>query len=93
MKPAIQFVIRQSGWLAFLLFLFAVANGVYVCEGLRQGSGLHGYTIQHRRYDAAYLVSTWAAFVQMLVSAGMAALFSYIALWSKRGSPRVETRG
>ena len=72
MRSAVRFVVRQSGRLAFFLFLFALMNGVHVCEGLWQGSGLHGYTIQHRgRYGSAYVVSTWAAFIVMLAFMGL----------------------
>ena len=79
MKTVIQFVVRQSGWLAFFLLLFALANAAYVCQGLWQGSGLHGYTIQHRgKSGSAYIVSTWMAFIQMLVITGLAGVLLVI---------------
>ena len=58
-----QFMVRQSGWLAFFLVLFAVANAACVCEGLWQGSGLHGYIIERGgRGGPPHVVSVWAGF-------------------------------
>ena len=79
MRSAIQFVVRQSGWAAFFLLLFALMQGWYVCEGLWQGSGLHGYTIQHRgKYGSGYVVSTWTAFILMLAFMGLAGVLLVI---------------
>ena len=86
MKPAVQLVARQSGWLVFFLVLFALMNGAYVCEGLWQGSGLHGYVIQHSaKGGPPRVVSVWLAFVQMLVLAGLAGVFACVALWNSAG--------
>jgi len=72
MKSAVRFIARQSGWLVLFLVLFALLNGAYVCEGLWQGSGLHGYTQQRTKHGSAYMISTWTAFVQMLACVGLA---------------------
>ncbi len=69
-RAAVSWLIRQSGLLAFFCFLFALLNGWYVIEGLYQGGGLHGYTIQPGRRGSPHLVSTWTAFVQMLALLG-----------------------
>ena len=91
MRSAIQFVLRQSGWLAFFLFLFALVQGWYVCEGLWQGSGLYGYTLQHRnRYDSAFVVSTSAAFVRMLAFTGLAGVLLFINRRSVRNGLKPE---
>ena len=91
MRSALQFALRQSGVLAFALFVFALANAVYVCEGLWQGSGLHGYSIQHRgKYGSVYVVSTWTAFVQMLVSIGLAGVLLIINRRSARHGLKPE---
>ncbi len=81
MTSITQFVIRQSGFLAFLLLLFAVANGWYVGEGLWQGSGLHGYTDNMNNKYGFFIVWTWDAFIRMLVFFGLALIFGLIALW------------
>ena len=81
MKQLLQIIIRHSGTLAFGFFLFAAVSGIYVVEGLWQGSGLHGYTFQiGRRGVSSYLASTWTAFLQMLVCTTLGAMFTYIAL-------------
>ena len=73
MKPAVRLIARQSGWLFLLLVVFAVLNAAYVCEGLWQGSGLHGYIIARGgRGGPPRVVSVWAAFVQMLAGVGLA---------------------
>lgn len=85
MKPATQFVISQSGWLAYLFAVFALANSAYVCEGLWQGVGLYGFVFQPGRGGRQpHFVSVWAAFVQMLVFAGLAGVLFGISLWRKR---------
>ena len=79
-----QFMVRQSGWLAFFLVLFAVANAACVCEGLWQGSGLHGYIIERGgRGGPPHVVSVWAAFNQMLVFAGLAGV---LLVFGRRGA-------
>ena len=73
MRPAVQFIIRQSGWLAFSLILFALLNAAYVCEGLWQGAGLHGYIVgRGGRGGPPHMVSVWDAFVQMFAFTGLA---------------------
>jgi len=63
MRLAIQFVVRQSGWLAFSFVLFALLNAAYVCAGLWQRSGLHGYIIgRGGRGGPPHVVSVWAGF-------------------------------
>lgn len=89
MTTAIQFMIRQSGWLALLLFLFAVFNGWTVGEGLWQGSSLHGYTIQNSRKGFPYRVSTWTSFIQMLVSLGLFGLLLGFNTWHRAKISRV----
>ena len=81
MQAITHFVTRQSGFLAFLLLLFAVANGWYVCEGLWQGGGLHGYTDNMNNKYGFFIVWTWDAFMRMLVFFGLAVVFGLIALW------------
>ena len=84
MRLAIQFVVRQSGWLAFSFVLFALLNAAYVCEGLWQGSGLHGYIIERGgRGGPPHVVSVWAAFNQMLVFAGLAGV---LLVFGRRGA-------
>ena len=79
MRLAIQFVLRQSGWLAFSLVLFALLNAAFVCEGLWQGSGLHGYIVgRGGRGGPPHVVSVWAAFVQMFAFAGLAGVLLVI---------------
>ena len=85
MRSAVRFIVRQSGWLVFFLLLFAMANAVYVCEGLWQGGGLRGYTIQHRgKYGSVYTISTWTAFVQALVFTGLAGVLLIICWFNAR---------
>ena len=85
MRSAVQFVARQSGWLAFSLVLFALLNAAFVCEGLWQGSGLHGYVIQHgAKGGPPSVISVWAAFVQMLVFIGLAGVLLIVN--RRRGS-------
>jgi len=92
MKPAVQFIARQSGWLSPFVFLFALAQGGYVCQGLWQGSGLHGYIIVGgNRFSSPTIISVWSAFIQALAFASLACLL-FIAN-RRRSSPRVETRG
>ena len=72
MRSAVQFVVRQSGWLAFFLLLFALLNAAHVCEGLWQGSGLHGYIVERGgRGGPPHMISVWAAFILMLVFTGL----------------------
>ena len=88
MRPAVQFVIRQSGRLAFLFFVFALMNGGYVGKGLWQGSGLYGSV-----FEPGYLgrqphfVSVWAALVEMLAFAALACVLLGISLRRKRTNP------
>ena len=81
MASIVQLVIRVSGFVAFLLLLFAAGNGWYVCEGLWQGSGLHGYTDNMNNKYGFFIVWTWDAFIRLLVFFGFAVLFGLIALW------------
>ena len=81
MASIVQLVIRVSGFVAFLLLLFAAGNGWYVCEGLWQGSGLHGYTDNMNNKYGFFIVWTWDAFVRTLVFFGLAVLFGWIAAW------------
>ena len=78
MKSAARFIARRAGWLVLFLILFALTQGWYVCEGLWQGSGLHGYTPHRERYGSAYVLSTWRAFVQMLACIGLAGVLTII---------------
>ncbi len=83
MQATVQLVTRQSGWLVFFA-LFALMNGAYVCEGLWQGGGLHGYVIQHSaKGGPPRVVPVWTAFVQMLVFVGLAGMLLGISLWQK----------
>ena len=85
MRSAVRFIVRQSGWLVFFLFLFALANAAYVCEGLGQGVGLYGYVIQHSaKGGPPRIVSVWAAFVQMLVFTGLAGVLLIICWFNAR---------
>ena len=92
MKAAARFITRQSGWPAFLFLLYALLNGCYVCEGLWQGSGLHGYTVQSSTKGFPHLVSTWASFVQMLVLTGLSAVMLGVNLWHKRKASSAGNR-
>lgn len=82
MNAIFQFIMRQSGWLTFFLLLFAVLNGGYVSEGLWQGSGLHGFTLQPgAKGGPPRVVSTWTAFVEMLLFTGLASLMLGLKAW------------
>ena len=79
MKSAARFIARRAGWLVLLLVLFALANGAYVCEGLWQGGGLHGYILERNaKGGPPHMVSVWAAFVQMLACIGLAGVLTII---------------
>ena len=85
MRQVFQFVIRQSGRLAFLFIVFALMNGAYVCQGLWQGVGLHGFVSRPGRVGSQpQLVSVWAAFVQMLAFAPLACVMLGISLRRRR---------
>ncbi len=86
MKAAIQFIIRQSGWLAFYFLVFAVGCGTDVCIGLWQGSGLHGYVIHQGKTRNGYVVPVWRSFMQAVVFLSCAALFGLIAVRRNRGT-------
>ena len=92
MKSATRFIARQSGWLVLFLILFALTQGWYVCEGLWQGSGLHGYTLHREKYGSAYVLSTWRAFVQMLACVGLAGVLVVIGL-KYAETPQVTAQG
>ena len=80
MRSTVQFVARQSGWLAFSLVLFALLNAAFVCEGLWQGSGLHGYIVgRGGRGGPPHVFSVWAAFVPMLAFTGLASVLLAIS--------------
>ena len=85
MKAIVQLVIRQSGclsgFLALSFLLLALMNGGYVCQGLWQGTGLHGYTTQMNNKYGFSIVLTWDAFVQMFRFISLAVLFGLITLW------------
>ena len=82
MNAIFRFIMRQSGWLIFFLLLFASLNGGYVGEGLWQRSGLHGFTLQSgAKGGPAGVVSTWTAFVEMLLFIGLAALIFGLKTW------------
>jgi hypothetical protein len=91
MQAIIQLVIRMSGFLAFLLLLLAVENGWFVCEGLWQGSGLHGFTDNMNNKYGFFIVWTWDAFIRMLVFFGLAALFGLITLQKYHALKRTAT--
>ncbi len=93
MRSAAQFIIRQSRSLAFVLLMFALLRGLEVCQGLWQGSGLHGYVVHYGKAHSGFTVSVWAAFLQALALAGAAGLFACIASWHRRRAPRAEARG
>ena len=93
MDAIFQFIIRQSGFLAFLMLLFALANGWYVGEGLWQGSGLHGYTDDMNNKYGFFIVWTWDAFIRMLICLGLAMLFGLIPLRKNGASPNDERAG
>jgi len=83
-QATVQLVTRQSGWLVFFFALFALMSGAYVCEGLWQGGGLHGYVIQHSaKGGPPRVVPVWTAFVPMLVFVGLAGMLLGISLWQK----------
>ena len=93
MRPAVRFVIRQSGRLAYLIGVFALMNGTYVCKGLRQGSGLYGFVFEPSYLGRQpQLVSVWSAFVQMLAFAALACVLLGISLWRKRINPPCRER-
>jgi len=84
MKATARFIARQSGWPAFFLALYATVCGTCACEGLWQGGGLHGYTVQSSTKGFPHLVSTWTSFVQVLVLTGLSAVMLGVNLWHKR---------
>lgn len=82
MKSAVRFIARQSGWLFLLLVLFALADCAFVCKGLWQGGGLHGYIIQQgAKGGQPRLISVWVAFIQMLACVGLAGVLVIFGRW------------
>ncbi len=86
MKSFVDAIAKRYLWLVLPLALFAVAQGLYVIEGLWQWVGLHGYFVDGGRGDGsqATLHSVWGAFVTALGSLGLAGAFLALGLWHRR---------
>ena len=90
MSAFIRFIIRQSGWLALLLFVFAIGNSWSLGVGLWQGNGLHGFVIEPgAKGGPPRVVSVWASFVQMLVSLGLVVLLLGLNIWQRAKISRI----
>ena len=84
-QAVVQFLRRQSAWLALSLLLFAVLNGAYVSQGIWQGTGLHGYIIEPgAKGGPPRVVSVWSALIWLLVFLGLAIVFGLSALRHSR---------
>jgi hypothetical protein len=79
MKAFAQLIVRQSGTVAFLCLAFAFLQGMRVCEGFWQGSGLHGYVIEKGKANMGQMFSVWGSFLNMLAAIGLAILFGLIS--------------
>jgi hypothetical protein len=86
MKNVYLFVIRQSGWLSFFLFLFALERAKWVALGLWHGSGLKGYvdTGSGPVGDTPSLIPVWSALIEAVLLMAIALAFCFIAVRRKR---------
>jgi len=89
MNAIFQFVMRQSGYLAFFFLLLAVASGFDVCNGLWDGVGLHGYVIHQGKTRNGYIVPVWRSFVQMIFFACLGCFMLGIKLWHRAKVSRI----
>lgn len=91
MKPIVQRIARQSGFLAWLLFIFALVCWLEVGKGCWQGSGLHGYIIEPgAKGGSPHIISVWTMFVQALALTGCSGLFACIFWWHRQNEPQVN---
>jgi hypothetical protein len=93
MKNLMSFVKRQSGFLSFFVFLFALERSKWVFLGLWHGGGLQGYVNSGSGPvgDTPSVVPVWIAFIEAIVLMTIAVLLLLIALHQKRSRTTVST--
>ena len=91
MKTVYLFVICQSGWVSFFLFLFALECAKWVVLGLWHEGGLKGYvnTGSGPIGDTPSLIPMWSAFVEAVLITALASAFWLIAVRRKRNQQAV----
>ena len=81
-----SFIKRQSGFLSFFVFLFALERSKWVFLGLWHGSGLHGYvnTGSGPVGDTPSTISVWAAFAEAAILLAVAVALLLMALYQNQ---------
>lgn len=88
---SVRGLLRYAGYVAFMLFIFAVLQGLRVCDALMHGAGLHGVYIETRRVPRENSVLlVWNTLVQSLVLAGAAGVLWGLSRWHGRIRPAAQ---
>jgi len=92
-KNSGEFLVRQSGILAFAALLFAFTQAARVVSAFRHGVSLHGaYLETHAGKPYTVLLPVWATFLQAVTAAVLGTVFLWIAVRA-RIRVRRNTRG